>query len=479
VITRLTSGITRLDQILGGGLAENSITLIIGVPGSGKTILAQRYAFQNGTVERPALYISTVSEPLDKIVRFGQTLSFFDSAAVGQRVFYEDVGSELARGGLAAVTKRVHALLIERLPGVMIIDSFKALTSYAADERDYRSFVYELAGAVSAVRGSSFWLGEYDTEDIAAAPEFAVADSVIALGARRVGDRSERMLEVLKLRGSAYSSGRHGYRVTRDGLDVFPRLADARDDLGYAMADTRVGTGIPQLDSMVGGGYWAGSSTLCAGPSGVGKTLMGLQFVMAGAAGGEPGVVASLQENPSQLERVVRSFSWSLDDAVEVLYRSPVDIQIDEWIYALFDAVERLGARRVLIDSLADLQLASGDDTRFREFIYSMTQRFSRAGVSVFMTSELPELFAVGRLSDHGVSHLSDNVVLLQYLRDGSTVRRALTVLKTRATKGAAEVREFSITEDGIVLGETIDSRPSAAMGSVPDVSHRRRDFPV
>jgi circadian clock protein KaiC len=119
----------------------------------------------------------------------------------------------------------------------------------------------------------------------------------------------------------------------------------------------------------------------------------------------------------------------------------------------------------VLIDSLADLQVASGDDTRFREFIYSMTQRFSRAGVSVFMTSELPDLFAVGRLSDHGVSHLSDNVLLLQYLRDGSSVRRALTVLKSRATRSAAEVREFSIAKDGIVLGETIDSRPSGAIG--------------
>jgi circadian clock protein KaiC len=190
VIARLASGIIRLDRILAGGLAENSINLIVGVPGSGKTILAQRYAFENGTVERPALYISTVSEPLDKIVRFGQTLSFFDVAAVGHRVFYEDVGSELANGGLAAVTKRLQALLIERLPGVMIIDSFKALTSYAGDERDYRSFLYELAGAVSAVRGSTFWLGEYGTEDIAAAPEFAVADSVIALGTRRVGDRS-------------------------------------------------------------------------------------------------------------------------------------------------------------------------------------------------------------------------------------------------------------------------------------------------
>jgi circadian clock protein KaiC len=465
VIARLASGIIRLDRILAGGLAENSINLIVGVPGSGKTILAQRYAFENGTVERPALYISTVSEPLDKIVRFGQTLSFFDVAAVGQRVFYEDVGSELANGGLAAVTKRLQALLIERLPGVMIIDSFKALTSYAGDERDYRSFLYELAGAVSAVRGSTFWLGEYGTEDIAAAPEFAVADSVIALGTRRVGDRSERMLEVLKLRGSAYASGQHGYRVTEHGLDVFPRLADARDDAGYEVADRRLGTGIPDLDAMLDGGYWAGSATLCAGPSGIGKTLMGLHFLREGAAQGEPGVIATLQENPSQLERVVRSFSWSLDDAVHVLYRSPVDIQIDEWIYALFDAVERLGARRVLIDSLADLQFASGDDTRFREFIYSMTQRFSRAGVSVFMTSELPDLFAVGRLSDHGVSHLSDNVLLLQYLRDGSSVRRALTVLKSRATRSTAEVREFSIAKDGIVLGETIDSRPSGAIG--------------
>jgi circadian clock protein KaiC len=464
VIARLASGIARLDDILAGGLAENSINLIIGVPGSGKTILAQRYAFQNGTVERPALYVSTVSESLDKIVRFGETLSFFDVAAVGRRVIYEDVGSELAHGGLAAVTKRIQAMLIERLPGVMVIDSFKALAPYATSARDYRTFLHELAGAVSAVRGSTFWLGEYSAEEIAMAAEFAVADSVIALGTRRIGDRSERVLEVLKLRGSPHSSGQHGYRVTQEGLDVFPRLADARDDVVYQVAGNRVSTGISELDRMLDGGYWPGSATLCAGPAGIGKTVMGLHFIMEGAQHGEPGVVATLQENPSQLERVARSFSWSLERAVDVLYRSPVDIQIDEWIYALFDAVERLGARRVLIDSLADLQCASGDATRFREFMYSMTQRFSRAGVTLFMTSELPEVFGVERLSDHGVSHLSDNVLLMQYLRDGTNVRRALTVLKSRATKHAAEVREFSIAGDGLVLGETIDSRPSSAV---------------
>jgi circadian clock protein KaiC len=116
--------------------------------------------------------------------------------------------------------------------------------------------------------------------------------------------------------------------------------------------------------------------------------------------------------------------------------------------------VERTGARRVLIDSLTDLRLASPDEVRFREFMHSLVQRFSRQGVSLFMTSELPDLFHVTRLSEFGVSHLSDNVVLLQYIRDESTVRRALTVLKTRASNHEPEIREFRITPEGIVLGD-------------------------
>jgi circadian clock protein KaiC len=137
------------------------------------------------------------------------------------------------------------------------------------------------------------------------------------------------------------------------------------------------------------------------------------------------------------------------------MYRSPVDLYIDEWVYDLLAAVERTGARRVLIDSLTDLKFAAPDEMRFREYMYSLVQRFSRQGVSLFMTSELPDLFEVPRLSEFGVSHLSDNVVLLQYIRDGSTVRRALTVLKTRASRHEPEIREFRITPEGIVLGES------------------------
>ena len=459
MIERLPSGIPRLDGVLSGGLAVDSINLIIGVPGSGKTILAQRYAFTNGTAERPALYLSTVSEPLDKIVRFGQTMSFFDVAAVGTRVLYEDLGQDLDRGGLPAVLERIQTLMRERRPALLVIDSFKALTPYAADDRDYRSFLHQLAGAASAISGVSLWIGEYDREEVATAPEFAVADSVIALGTQRFGDRSGRVLEVLKLRGSDYAAGQHGYRLTDGGLEVFPRLADPGDASAYLLRDRRISTGMTALDDMLGDGYWPGSATLCAGPTGVGKTIMGLQFISRGAARGEPGVVASLQENRTQLQRVADAFSWTLDGDIEVMYRSPVSIQIDEWVYELLGIVDRIGAARVLIDSLFDLQLAAGDSVRFREYMYSLTQRCSRAGVSLFMTSEVPDLFDVSRLSDYGISYLSDNVLLLQYRREGADVRRAITVLKARSTRNVTEVREFTIGPDGITVGGTFDDR--------------------
>jgi circadian clock protein KaiC len=107
-----------------------------------------------------------------------------------------------------------------------------------------------------------------------------------------------------------------------------------------------------------------------------------------------------------------------------------------------------------VIDSLTDLQLASPDEVRFREYMYSLVQRFSRQGVSLFMTSELADLFDVRRLSEFGISHLSDNVVLLQYIREQAAIRRALTVLKTRASRHEPEIREFRITPEGIVLGD-------------------------
>ena len=185
---------------------------------------------------------------------------------------------------------------------------------------------------------------------------------------------------------------------------------------------------------------------------------MGLHFIFSGAAEGECGVVATLQENPSQLERIARGFGWSLEnEAVSVMYRSPNDVYIDEWIHELLLRVEGTGATRVVIDSLSDLQYASPDPVRFREFIYSLVQRLSRAGVSLIMTSEIPDLFHVGSLAEYGISHLSDNVILLQYRRAGARLLRTVTVLKSRASAHDPEIREFEISPEGIELGAPVD----------------------
>jgi len=118
------------------------------------------------------------------------------------------------------------------------------------------------------------------------------------------------------------------------------------------------------------------------------------------------------------------------------------------------DTLERTGARRVVIDSLGDLRAAAGDELRFREYIYSLLQRCARANISVIMTQEVPELFGVTRLSEYGISHLSDNVILLQFLRGDSALKRALTVLKTRGSAHEQHLRQFEITAEGVELGE-------------------------
>jgi circadian clock protein KaiC len=246
-------------------------------------------------------------------------------------------------------------------------------------------------------------------------------------------------------------------------MEVFPRLADPIDATAYSMAAERVASGIPALDAMLDDGYWPGAATLVAGPTGSGKTLMGLHFIVSGVRRGEPGVIATLQENPTQLQRIAQGFGWSLaEPGIELLCRIPVDLYIDQWVYELLAAIERTGARRVLIDSLGDLVFAAGDEIRYREYLYSLVQRCSRLGVSLLMTLELPDLFQVTRLSELGVSHVSDNVVLLQYLRQPAVIRRTLTVLKTRASLHQPQVREFTITSEGITLEDEILADPAS-----------------
>jgi circadian clock protein KaiC len=396
---------------------------------------------------------------MDHILRFGEGFSFFDRAAISSgRVVYEDIGPVLGEHGLDDVLAAIEDYLKKVRPAVVVIDSFRAFHAFAKDEGEFRRFLYGLTRRLVVSATTSLWNAPYPRSQALEAAEFAVADAIVALDIKQVGEREMRTLQVLKLRGSNFRSGQHAYRITVDGFKVFPRLADGQIQSTYQLNQDRAATGIAALDQLLGeGGYWSGSTTLIAGPSGIGKTLMGLHFLYHGAELGEPGIMATFQENQSQLERIVKSFGWSIDDPkVHILARSVVDMNIDEWVYELLDLVEETSARRIVIDSLPDLQAAAADPVRFREWMFSLAQRCTRSGISLMMIVEVADLFKLPRISEEGISHLADNVVLLQYVQEGPELTRALTILKTRAMRHRPTVHRYDITDKGFELGDVL-----------------------
>jgi circadian clock protein KaiC len=432
--------------------------LLMGHPGAGKTILAQQFLFENATPARPGVYMSTVAEPIEKILRFAQSLEFFDPEAVGDAVFYQSLGEVLSTEGLAGMMKKIEAVLKERKPSVLVIDSFKAIHDFEGMNGDLRALLHNLASTLSAFPVTTLLLGEYGTEDIARLPEFAIADAIVSLGVERTSQREKRVIQIAKLRGSDFKTGRHAYRIGSSGLEVFPRLADPIDIHAYALPTDRIESGIEGLDGMMGGGLLKGSSTLVIGPAGSGKTLFGLHHIFSASRRGENGLIATFQENPVQLERFCAGFGWTLaDPKVSLLYRTPVDLHIDEWVYQLLEVADTSNIACVLIDSLGDLHAAAGDEVRFREYIYSLLQRLSRAGISCVMTQESSQLEAAFPLAGGSISHLSDNVVLFGYVPDDRTIKRHLTILKTRGSDHDHSVREYTIGPQGISFAARSD----------------------
>ena len=452
---RMKSGNREADYILGGGFPVNSINIIMGHPGSGKTIFAEQLIFDNAADDRPILYFTTLSEPLAKVVRYLQGFSFFDETKLGSAVMYEDIGPVLAREGPGALLPLLENAIRTLSPKIIVIDSFKAVHDLTPSAGDRRRMVYELTALLTAYGTTAFLLGEYTEDDILLYPEFAVADGIVEMSRRRLGNRDERYFRVYKLRGSRYLEGAHAFRITEGGLDIYPRLVSPSIPEGYEPASERISTGIAGLDGMLGGGIWRGNTTLLAGPSGAGKTTIGLQFALEGARRGEPTLYMNFQENPSQLWRTIRNLGADPDQAkaqgLDLVYASPVELQIDSIIVDMFRRIRQGGVRRLVIDAVGDLASAATDPQRLHDYLYALVQHFAVSGITSVLNLETSGNSISGEGIQNAMSYLSDNVILLTTGGEERT-RRAVRVLKTRGSAHDTRVREVEITAAGLAV---------------------------
>ncbi len=455
VSDRLSTGSAQADEILGGGFPKNSINIIMGQPGTGKTIFAEHLAFHNANGDRPILYITTLSEPLSKVIKYLQRFTFYDESRMGTAIIYEDVGPKLSQEGVKELLPIIHEAIRTLSPKIIIIDSFKALHDLSSSILEMRQMLYELTGMLSAYATTVFLVGEYTEEHGRHLPEFAVADSIIQMVRTPQNTRDERFLRILKLRGSGYMEGLHAFKITAAGLDVYPRLVTPEVPKSYEFHAEKIPSGVEGLDKLLDGGLRRGSATLLAGPTGSGKTTVGLQFALEALNQRVPALVVNLQENPTQLERAVRTLGTTLEDAgaagLKFMYASPVELQIDSLIVTLFRRIREEKIRRVVIDSVSDLILAASDPQRLHDYLYTLIQHFAVSGVTSVLSFETSSRITSSEAGVPGdrVSFMADNVVLLR-LNIQDKVKRTLAVLKARGSAHDLGVHEIEIGAKGM-----------------------------
>jgi circadian clock protein KaiC len=484
-IVRLDTGVPGLNEVLGGGLPEFSFNLLAGDPGAGKTTLALQICFALGTPERPALFITVLGEPPIKLLRYQQQFAFFDKVKFNTAVRFVSIAPKILEGGLEKVLQQIIAEVEASNPCLVVVDSFRSVARSAPagvlpGELSLQAFVQRLALQLTAWEATTFLIGEYPDMERENNPIFTVADGIVWLYQARERRSVIRRLQVVKMRGLAPVPGLQSFRITQAGVRVFPRLSlpldggqESQEELGTSSRDmTRLSTGVPGLDRMMGGGVPVGTSVLIAGPSGSGKTVLSMQFLTEGAKLGQPGLLALFEKRPSDYLKT-NPLGATLDRQIKegllhVIYLRPLDLSLEETMDEVRRVVTVHKITRVVIDSLSGLELALAPvvEEDFREMLHRMVGMLTAAGVTLFLTVELADSYVDLRFSPHGTAFLTDGIVLQRYIQLRGRLKRMLTVVKLRGSQHSDELRLYDITNEGLVVGEGLEEVEGLMTGS-------------
>ena len=456
---RLPSGVAGLDAVLHGGFLRGGVYIVRGAPGTGKTSLGHQACFAHVKAGGRALYTTLLAEGHARMMLHLRGMGFYDAEAVPDRLYYVSAFRTLEEEGLRGLVTLMRREATRLGAGVAVLDGLVAAALAAGNETDFKRFVHDLQAVAGAIDCTVLLLTSSGANDLAAVtPEQTMVDGIIELTRLPRDALTLRRLEVAKFRGSDHLDGRHGLRITGKGLEVYPRFEAIYGDPPEDDPDGgRVTSGVADLDVALHGGLPAATSTLVVGPSGAGKTALGLHFLAACSAE-EPGLMFGFYETPPRLRAKARALGLGLEQhlqagRLELLWQAPTERQLDALGHRLIEAVGRTGARRVVVDGVGGFEEGTAEPERLRRFFAALANELRARGATTLFTVELPRLFGSEVILPLvGVSAVAENMLLLRLVERDGALRRMLGVLKVRDSDFDHRLMSFAIEPGGIAL---------------------------
>jgi circadian clock protein KaiC len=475
-IERLRSAVPGFDQILGGGLFRTGVYIVQGLPGCGKTILANQICYGHVAEGGSAVYVTLLAESHSRMIQHLSTLSFFDVKAFPDKLAYISAFHDLESGGLKGLMGVLRREMRSRKVGVLVLDGLVAASEGASD-LDLKKFVHELQNIAVLQDCTVLLLTSGNIHRMAA--EHTMVDGLIELEDKLFEARSERSIQVRKFRGAGPLRGKHSLRIDNDGISVFPRVESVfRSVATDAMREEVTTSGIASLDALVAvKGIPKASSTVVIGSTGTGKTTLGLQFLHASTSD-EPGLHLSFFEGPDRLRTKARSLGLPIEalessGAIELMWQAPGEAVLDEIAGQLLAAVARRGVRRLVIDGLSGFLESAVYPERLNRFLSCLVNELRNRRVTVLMTLETRDVVSSVISMPWGVSGIVDNLFFLRFVHDEGHVERLLTIIKMRDTDYQAGLRRLHIDSQGMHIAGTYradgDVIPSAQPAASPE----------
>ncbi|WP_366658540.1 ATPase domain-containing protein [Fodinicurvata sp. EGI_FJ10296] len=480
---RLLTGVAGLDQILHGGLIPRRAYLVRGGPGSGKTTLGLHCLLAGDPSKSLLVTLGEAEDQLrDNAKRSGLSLdgvSVLDLSPGQADGTGGDTYNLLESWDVEGNTNhdRILGHVLEHRPQCVLIDSLSQMRYLSPDTFQFRKQVLSLLRTLTGEGATVIFTSEeIGDEDNQALP--FLSDGVISLESTDYG----RLCRITKFRGSGFEAGLHFYQLGKEGMTLFPRLMPNK--FFRTNTHTQISSGLPELDALTHGGIERGTVTLLSGPTGVGKTTLGAQFLSQATADGERAVIYNFDENASTFFTRCRQIGLPVDEMVgkgQLLFEAvePLLYHPDQFAMRVREEVEQAGATVVMIDSLSGYQQSMSGE-KLQERVHALCRYLINMGVTVVLVNEIFTIAgSQARVTEYGLSYVADNIIMLRYIELDGELRKTIGVLKKRAGSFEKALREFDITPDGLQVGRPLQGMRGLLSG-VPEMvqPNQRIDTP-